>query len=500
MNRRLQEKKHNSMARFMLELRAICIMLMTAVLASFLSACGQTDTEDFTEDKGILSLRQFGAMCDGMSDDSSAMLSYADYCAENGIALTVPADTSVLISSFISIKNVKNVQVMGTITAPNGIEFRANSKRTLNNWYFNVVKGNLRLSGLKSSDITVQYADELTLYADSNEPDISSIAYNKFWLGHVSSVTVQGIDKGWINENFFYGGRIKNLLFADKGDYAHNNNHFYDSTFEDAAIEFYCGKNNYIHDARFEGDISIVFHKKASNNYVQRAWVGGHVPGSLMLPSWWNDESNNNYYSYSVFPAVNTYEKTLTAYSYNYNADQAYPENGKLQIKKHAVALVQTNPISIEHAVGAVIESNEKFFRGELFLYDESGNRIDNEPEYSPIIGSGIKWKDGRYVFGDVDRRAVNLILSRNTISGGNDTGVSSVRIVINGNTAASIDYLRITVTAPWYVVLDPFSEDMLVASTAPKQGVWKDGTVCYNVGNGVANAWIYRNNKWIIF
>jgi hypothetical protein len=71
---------------------------------------------------------------------------------------------------------------------------------------------------------------------------------------------------------------------------------------------------------------------------------------------------------------------------------------------------------------------------------------------------------------------------------------------VINGNPAALIDYLRISVTAPWYVVMDPFAEDALVASSVPKQGDWKDGTVCYNIGDGEANAWIYRNKKWIAF
>lgn len=485
-----------SLTNVLCTLRSMYILILTVAFTVILTACNA----DSATDEKNMTLQQFGARCDGESDDSQALLAYAEYCAKNGTVFTIPADANVLVPSFITIGNVYNIQVMGTITAPNGIEFRANSAHTLNIWYFKCIKGDLLLSGLKSSDITVQYANELTLYADSDEPGISSIAYNKFWLGHVENLTIQGIGKGWINENFFYGGRIKRLLYADGGEYNHNNNHFYDNTFEDATIEFYCGKNNYIHDARFEGDISVVFHKKASNNYVHKAYVGGHVPGSAVLPSWWNDESNNNYYSYSVLPAVNTYEKTLTAYSYNYNVDQAYPENGKLHIKKGSPGLLETNLISIEHSVGVVIESDDKFFRGEILLYDANGNRIEKQPEYSPVTGNSVKWKENRFVFADTDRSAVRLDLSRNTMSSGIDTGVAFVKIVVNGNSAAVINYLRISVTAPWYVVLDPFSENKLVSSSVPRQGDWEDGTVCYNIGNSEPNAWIYRNKRWNIF
>lgn len=443
-------------------------------------------------------LERFGAKCDGVTDDSQALLAYADYCAKNGTVFSVPADADVLVSSFISIVNVKNIQIMGTITAPEGIEFRANSKRNLNNWYFNIIKGNLRLSGLKTSDITVQHAETLILYADSNESGITSIAYNKFWLGHVKTLIFQGIDKGWINENFFYGGRIWSLLFADGGHYSHNNNHFYDSTFEGASIEFFCGRSNYIHDARFEGCNQIVFHNRASNNYVQRAWVSEHVPGSLSLPSAWVDESNNNYYYYSIIPPLNSYEKVLTVNSYNYNADQVYPENGKLKNLKLSKGLIETNLISIEHSIGIKIQSDVKFFRGKVFLYDANGTQIEEEPEHSPIYGgSGIKWKDNGYAFGEVDRSSVSFSLSKNTILGGYNTGAAFARIVVSGYSAVAFDYLRFTVTAPWYVVLDPFAKDTLTASSVPKRGDWKDGTLCYNIGDGDANAWIYRNKKW---
>ena len=495
MNRRVRLSS-NAVVR---ALYPACITLLVSVLALSMLACSQPESKDPVIDQKDRSLQQFGAKCDGKSDDSRALLAYAEYCAENGTVMTVPVDANVLVSSFVSVPRVKNIQVLGTITAPNGIEFRANSKQTLNHWDFNRVKGSLRLAGLKSSNITVEYADELTLYADSNEPEISSIAYNKFWLGHVRSLTFQGIGKGWINENFFYGGRIRNLLFADGGSYPHNNNHFYDSTFESATIDFYCGRSNYIHDARFEGDVSVSFHKRASNNYVHRAWVGECVPGVLTLPSWWHDESNNNYYYYSIVPPLNTYEKALTVNSYNYNADLLYPENGKLHNQRNAKGLIETELIPIDHAVGITIESDVKFFRGRILLYDADGRQIEQEPEHSPIYGgSSIRWNGDSYVFGDVNRRRVSVSLSRNTIIGGDDTGVAFAKIIVNGYGTAEFEYLRISVTAPWYVCLEPFGKDDLVASSPPKKGDWKDNILCFNTGSGEPNAWIYRNTQWV--
>lgn len=472
------------------------VLIYTVIILTFIQIRREPEPENPQSIDTRATLWSFGAKCDGVSDDSQAVLAYAAYCSEEGIPFCVPENAKLLLPFFIRFCNLKTIQMRGTIVAPQGVEFRANSKRTGNIWYFNRVEGVLRLTGLKSSDITVQSADSLSIFADSSDSQISSVAYNKFQLGYVKKLVLIGKESGWINENFFYGGRIKNLLFADGGEYPHNHNHFYDSTFENATIEFYCGRSNYIHDARFEGNINVTFHKHASNNYVHQSATGTHVPGTMFLPEWWHDESHNNYYYYGVISPVNMYEKVLTADSNNYNANQIFPYNGKLHSEGFA-KLIETNLIPIEHSIGVLVESDTKFFRGALFLYDADGNQIVTEPECPPVSGRPVKWKQNCYVFGEADQDRAFFSLSRYSVIDGTDTGVAFVKIVLTGYSAADFDYLRFTVMVPWYVTLNLFKENGLVASSIPVEGEWQEGTVCRNIGDGKPNAWVYRNGTW---
>lgn len=448
-------------------------------------------------DSLICSIQSFGAVGDGISDDSKALYNFAAFCKKNGSPFYIPQNVKIYTPELVIISGLKTIKIMGTIVAPNGIEFRGYSSQTGYNWFFNNVEGTLRLSGIKNGIVTLQNAEELVLSADSKNPDISSIAYNQFHFGYVRSVILEGIANGWINENFFYGGRIRKLLFADGGQYPHNHNHFYNNTFEDGQIEFFCGRSNYIHNARFEGDIKIIFHEKASNNYVHRSWVGEHVPGSMSIPKWWNDESGNNYYYYGVLSPVSIYEKVLTVDSYNYNANQVYPLNGRLHNKAYSNGLIETGLIKIDHAVGITIESDEKFFRGSVYLFDENRAQIETEPELSPVYGSTFRWKGDHYIFGESNQDRANFSLSKITILGGKDTGAFYAKIVINGYGEADFDYLRITITAPWYKVLEAFGENRLVASSAPANGEWAENTICYNIGTNGPIAWIYKDHNW---
>lgn len=461
--------------------------------------------EKFTDDLKLHILndyvtpQMFGAVGDGVTNDSQALLTCAAYCSENNVMLYVPQGTTLLIPENIIIEKVKQITVKGKIIAPKGIEFRYTSKQTSNVWYFNHVSGELTVSGLKNSIITVVYADALTLFANSEISELTSIAYNQFMLGYVKTLTLHGVNSGWINENFFHGGRIGSLTL--NGSYSHNNNHFYDNSFESATIVFNCGRSNYIHNARFEGEPSVTFNEKASNNYVQKAWLGETIIGvHTSLPSWWNDPYGHNYYYVGLIAPIKEYVKEINPISYNFVANNMYPSSGKLHNVKGNSHMVETDFISIEHSISFSLLSDVKFMRVYITPYDENKEHIAEEPTESPFYGNSLTWKDsGYYSPGSVSINGVTFSASRYSLLDSKDTGVRYIKIRVAGYDTADIDFVKVRIAAPWYTHIYPFKPDRLTATEKPTAGEWTDGVMAYNTNAGkTCLGWHYNGGTWI--
>ena len=235
----------------------------------------------------------FGAKCDGITDDSAAFTDCVNACISDGYILHIPAGCDVLVDTALSFVGLKYINNEGTITVPNGITIYHHSQRTGAVWHLGNISGAIKIGGLKSCLITAVYIPDLTIYADSDTPEIASTAYNQFQLIYINSLTIDSASSGWINENVFMGGRIGYLEIS--GSYGHNNNHFFNNTFEGATILFNTGNNNYIHNARFESIVSITFDVKTFGNFVDYSWASALIPFPRTWPSWWIDPAGKNF-------------------------------------------------------------------------------------------------------------------------------------------------------------------------------------------------------------
>lgn len=444
--------------------------------------------------------QMFGAVGDGNTDDTTAFLSCVEHCIEKNTALYVPHGTTILIPNYTIVSGLKQVEIRGKIKAPNGIEFRHDSNLAGNEWYFNHIEGALTLSGLKDALITVIYADSLVLLADYSVQNIGSIGYCQFVLGYVKTITLQGGENGgWINENFFYGGRVRDLTL--NGSYSHNNNHFYNNTFENGKLVFNTGRSNYIHNARFEGGFSATFNGNAGNNYVHCAWTGETIPGNISKPGVsWNDEKGLNYYYTGINPPLKVVEKKFTANSFNYLTDKMYPLSGKLHNNSYNNDMLQTDFIDISHAIGVNVASDAKFFRAYVYLYDENKKPITSEPSEYIFHGCTMTWnaERGYYHYGSTSVGAWECSISRYALLTGVDSGVAYIKVTIDGYDSADLDYFSFSVSVPWYVDISPFEAERMTATAIPAAGEWKGGLIAYNTNpEKPCLGWFYNNGAW---
>lgn len=449
--------------------------------------------------KDYVTPQMFGAVGDGVTDDTNALLLCVEHCKANNTLFYIPQDTTILIPESTIVSGLKQIEIRGKIKAPNGIEFRYNSNLAGNEWYFNHIEGALTLSGLKDALITVIYADSLILLADSSVSGIGSIAYCQFVLGYVKTITLQGGENGgWINDNYFYGGRVRDLTL--NGSYSHNNNHFYNNSFENANIVFNTGRSNYIHNARFEGSPTVTFSSKSANNYVHKAWMGETIPGVSSKPgTWWSDPSGLNYFYAGINPPIKVIEKKFTANTFNYSCDKMYPLSGKLHNKSYNSNMVKTDFIDINHVIGVNVSSEAKFFRVFVTLYDENKTPIKNEPTEYIFHGCTMTWDaDGYYRYGSSSVALWSCSISQCALLTGNDSGVRYIKISINGYDSADVDRFSFKISVPWYVDIYPFEAERMTATAIPAAGEWKDGLIAYNTNpEKPCMGWFYNNGAW---
>lgn len=442
----------------------------------------------------------FGAVCDGVADDSAAFTDCVNACIADGYRLRIPVGNKILVDSALSFTGLKYIQNDGQLIVPNGIELNSNSAQTGAVWHLGVIDGHIRVGGLKSSEISVIKCTWLELYADSDISAISSIAYNRFDLIYVNKLTFDSLNSGWINENTFIGGRIGELVID--GNYGHNNNHFYNNTFEGATITINRGTCNYIHNARFESIVSITFGMQTFGNYVDYSWASALIPFPRTFPSWWIDPSGKNFLTTSGVSPYMELRKTYNNTSANFeNAYKTYPTGHKLHSDSSSYDMLVTNLIPIDKVIQISVDSDVQFFRCYLYCYDDTGTLITTRPADDPVRAASLGWSTDHYTFGSVNQKSTHMIVSRYTLYDGIDSGVAYVKLSITGNASVDIEYLEAKIYTSVLNTIQPFRPDTLKASTTPSGTDWEAGTVAYNTASGSSPVgWIFDGTSWTSF
>lgn len=447
----------------------------------------------------------FGAVGDGVTDDSVNFKTACDACRDNNALLYCPKKSKYLLSSEITIDRVKAVEAYGEIIAPQGLIIKNVSTQTSDfNYLLQNVNGTVKIEGVKGGMFKIVEATKLELYADSNIADIGSLAYNSFHLGYVPTIEIHSKDTGWINENTFYGGRLSSLTIGDServGTYRHNNNHFYNPTLESATVMFYAGSNNYIHNARFEGGNAnnITFSIYTTNNVIEKAWTSFNLPtiqGSN--PSYVHDESGTNYFINGLIPAIKTQEFIYTKDTKNYDCEKLYPLNGKLHNSSYNLKFYRTDFIPITNGVSFTEQSDVVFFRTRIYIYDENKDPITTEPTIEPFSAVSFSFSSNGYYYDTANRNKLeaNFMRFHNNPPYG-DTGVHYIQIEIYGYGSADLEYFKFALTTKVFDNTPLLIDNRLRKSSIPTNGEWQDGDYCANVGATQCAGWVYNNGNW---
>lgn len=233
-----------------------------------------------------LNVDSFGAIGDGVTDDSQAIQNAADYAFENGLLLG--GQGTFLISETLKLRG--NIDLSGVTLLYDGsvtaVEFGLSSERTRD--------VSIKLPAVQKLDRT--WGDDIgvniinTLESEIHVSKITDFgvglqisafstgtAYNTFYISHLENNEVNlklklSDESGWVNENLFIGGRfshyssnnshlenVSHLVFhaIEGAKHQPNNNVFLKPSLE-GHISYYTaiiyGSDNSIINGRYEGE------------------------------------------------------------------------------------------------------------------------------------------------------------------------------------------------------------------------------------------------------
>lgn len=226
--------------------------------------------------------QMYGAIGDGVSDDTEALKRAAEYCAANNAILHIPVG-SYVINESIDMRYI-DIDICGTIIIANhgvgllvGDRSDNASRRIIKIarvTHQNYTDGDIsvRIVGLMNGELSIGIAKHVQLYADGDS-EHSAISYSDFHIGKCDYLQI--VDRagtsniGWINENTFYNCRVMVKFSIEGNTYTHNNNVFYKPCFENASVVLSNCTRNKFYDIRTEGKFSMTLDEKTSLNLVE---------------------------------------------------------------------------------------------------------------------------------------------------------------------------------------------------------------------------------------
>ncbi|MFC3767486.1 hypothetical protein [Paenibacillus sp. GCM10012303] len=354
---------------------------------------------------------QFGAVGDGVADDTAAIQLAADEARAREGILYLAAKGSFKITMPVNLRYIRHIVSLGTIVSYVDHEPAvvagddSRHARPLYLHFASIVKGTarheddigLRLVGIKNGKITVTNCYSLQLFADARDPSMSSIAYSEFYLGRfIRTLELYGeYGMSWINENTFYGGSITKLIIG--ASYSHNNNIFIKPSVEGAAstLAINNGVRNKFYDLRTEGGTTVTLGPKTYYNVLIDNFISnsGNLRGGANVV----DQGFENMHLNSIEEHYRTADVlTLDPNSVVFDgcAEQAgwtaieRPGFDKMVAKNNSL-LFETGMVSVEDIRRFRMLSDTKLFRIRVYSYDEN-KQILNDRLYISGIGG---WK-----------------------------------------------------------------------------------------------------------
>lgn len=209
----------------------------------------------------------------GGTDDTVAIKAAVAAANASGQTLFAPSGYCFRITDQINMIGIQEIQWLGLIYA-DGITTKPavriggfSNGGSRKKFFINEIHdGGSRLSaptfpllqicGLKGAIAEFPACRFIEIFSDDSVAGIKSNGYNSFTLGQVYKLQLRGADaNSWINENYFYGGRLSEIIVGTTTtENDHNHNLWFNPTMEGPIIlNFQVGYQNRIYNARFEG-------------------------------------------------------------------------------------------------------------------------------------------------------------------------------------------------------------------------------------------------------
>jgi len=374
---------------------------------------GAVATTVQTKLRESVSVKDFGAVGDGVVDDTAAIQAAITYAKTLSRPRLIVDAGIYLISSTLTfdLPNYSTMEFIGEIlTAGGNPAVRIGSTSTNPTGYFvtglkvrrttNDTSGNS--TGVQLRNIVASYVDirQVTGFQDgvlcfANQGN-GGVSYNEIHLGFLHdnryNLHLQASGVGYVNENLFFGGTYNHSsgypavstvnIWIDYATYRNNNNRFYSPSLEDnstlAVAAIINGDNNLIVHPRMERSVSqstyeIQFTANSSENQI----IGA---GFTMVPTNISDSGAGNCYETRQGVLI---QKQATAGN----------GNGVMRLRGNvtdsARVLVAENTSGTAKAWiqgdGFVVSSNKGYFESGVRFSTTSGTLDD----FGIYVGSG---------------------------------------------------------------------------------------------------------------
>lgn len=470
----------------------------TSILADYSTQIfDSTGTIDGDWSIGKASPNWFGAKGDWNgttgTDNNEAFLKTKEFCLDEDIEFYIPAGGRYYIAGDLDLWKVKNVNIEASIVGDGSNEivcgYSSNTSQPTKYKFFNTEDVVLKFQGIKNAYVDIKKADEVIVWADgdyvtpnTSNKEIHSAAYNHFVFGFVVTLKLHSeltsSDIGWINQNHFWINRITNL-YVD-GNYPHNNNIFYNTTFENSVIDFEQGTSNIFRTVRFEGTVDLTFSENTHTNLFELSW--NNTKGSFYqnkVPTYTDLGVNNNVAYVQNIGQQDVVLLDINPTSENYDlAHIVRNGNNELKLTNNFQDIFFTEFIKIETDFGVSFESISAF-RFTVYVYDETKTAITTVEDPNVVVGDGYTWNSAGYytVSANVDSRALLIMKS------GEATYVKIQ--LLSGNAVDDTTFEKIVIKARYdnktYLSIPLNVPNTLVASSIPTEGTWGVGDRVYN-------------------